>query len=134
MTVSEQIARLKLRPGVPSSDSELSEVEELSGLTLPAPFRELWSSVGGCIVGAKILIGRQAGQNVAEFWDAGAIVEKLKEDRLPRVLPFGEDAWGNWFFLDEGGAVRLADWNANGVELVSPTFEEFLNELVPSSP
>lgn len=134
MTVPEQITRLKLRASAPSSHAELSEVEELSGLKLPAAFRELWSTVGGCIVGAKIVAGGQAGQNVTEFWDAHAIADKLKEERLPRVLPFAEDAWGNWFFIDELGAVCLVDWNANRVEQVSPTFGEFLDSLVPISP
>lgn len=133
MTLLEQIVRLKLQADAQGGDAELSEMEELSGLTLPAPFRELWPAIGGGIVAAKILVGSQAGQNVAEFWNARMIVERLKEDRLPRVLPFAEDAWGNWFFIDEIGAVRLVDWNENRVEQISPTFEDFLNTLVPIS-
>jgi hypothetical protein len=133
MTVAEQIARLKLRMGRPSEQADLARMEALSGLQLPVAFRELWSAVGGCVVAAKIRLGSQAGQDVAEFWEAGAIIDKLNDDRLPRVLPFGEDAWGNWFFIDERGAVGLVDWNANRVEPVTQSFDDFLNLLEPVS-
>jgi hypothetical protein len=133
VTVLEQISRLRLRAGQPSNESDLSALERLSGLKLPAAFRELWLTVGGCVVAAKIRAGNQVGQDVAEFWEAGAIIDKLREDRLPRVLPFGEDAWGNWFFIDELGAIGLVDWNANRVEPVSQSFDSFLDSLDPVS-
>ncbi len=101
MTIDEHIARLNLKRKLTgSSRQELEELEKLSGLSLPSSFRELWSATGGCTVGAKIRSGTQAGQDVCEFWDAQTIIEKLSEDRLPGVLPFGEDIWGNWFFVD----------------------------------
>jgi hypothetical protein len=129
MTVQEHIARLSLQGMSPSSHEQLEEIEERSGLTLPSSFRKLWSMVGGCTVSAKIRSGTQAGQDVREFWDAATIIDKLSEDRLPRVLPFGEDSWGNWFFVDEKGFVRLVDWNKEQVELVSASFDEFLDSV-----
>jgi hypothetical protein len=131
MTVTEQIARLKLHSRSSSSEAELKKIEELSGLALSSSFRELWSAVGECIVGAKIRSGLQAGQDVCEFWGAGKIIEKLNEDRLSRVVPFGEDIWGNWFFIDETGSVKLVDWNANRVEPVSASLDQFLESLDP---
>jgi hypothetical protein len=130
VTIDEHIARLKLqRDATGSSMQELEDLEKLSGLSLPPSFRELWSLVGGCTIGAKIRSGPQVGQDVCEFWDAQTIVEKLTEDRLPRVVPFGEDIWGNWFFVDSSGSVKLIDWTKNRIESVSPTFEQFLDSL-----
>ena len=133
-----QIIRLRLTstPESRSTEAQLSEIELLSSLKLPITFRELWLTVGGASVNGYLVRGDYI-ERVATFWPAHRILDELNEGQDGRVVPFGDDYFGNWYYLqgenDESVTVRLVDWDKDTTTTVATSFEEFVRSLRISS-
>lgn len=115
----------------PAPTSQIDRIEAYAGFHLPPSYREFVSRFGAAIVGPYPVYGSGAAEAMgSEGSSVITVTERFRADRWPGctgALVISMDHAGNAITMDGSGQVTRFDHDTGANELVSESFEQFVD-------
>lgn len=116
----------------PATPSDISQIEEFTGYSLPQDYKVFVEKYGGAIVGPYSVFGFGASEAMGD--DESSAIEVTKRFRsqdwpgTKTCLVISIDHAGNAITLDANGHVRRYDHDCGSTELIAESFEDFVTD------
>ena len=114
----------------PASKQDADAIEAFAGFTLPESYREFIARYGAAIVGSYPVYGSGASEAMgSQQRSVIEVTQRFRADAWPHSdegLVVSMDHAGNAMILDANGRVRRYDHDGGIDEVISDTFESFL--------
>lgn len=121
----------------PASAEALAAIAAFAGFPLPASYSEFVARYGAAIVGPYPIYGSGVSEAMAaEEASVIGVTQRFRSDRWPgtsEALVISMDHAGNAITLDASGRVQRFDHDDGVEEIISQSFEGFLDWCLSSS-
>jgi hypothetical protein len=115
-------------------ESEIQAAEQAIGCEFDSDYVRFLERYGAGIVGSLPVFGLRPVEMMGNRWSVVEITREFREQGWPGTQTWcviSEDGFGNPIGIAQDGQVMIADHDAGSVDIIAPSFHEFLMKQCP---